>query len=315
MPWYAKDCHYLDDPKIMRLGDRFGAAGPLVVDRLMARAKLLGQGGRIECVYRSLASECFVGGAEEVREIVAAAADLLILTELEEDGFSFVASFPRGTWDRWQANFRQQQKRERERLDSGEVTASHEPSREVTNRTGQDRTTQDPPPEAERSYPLSELLASLIAENGSKRPSIGKSWRDAERLMVDRDGRDPAEAAALIRWCQHDEFWRSVILSMPNFRAKYDQLRLKAKAAGRPLPAAAVSVPSFDAAAAAEAEERWVKARLGQIPEHTREDIKPLGVRDGVLYLSAPPRCRGWVDRRYRSLIEKETGCTIEVAA
>jgi hypothetical protein len=36
-------------------------------------------------------------------------------------------------------------------------------------------------------------------------------------------------AARLIQWAQDDSFWRANILSMPKFRAKYDQLRLQAE--------------------------------------------------------------------------------------
>ena len=76
---------------------------------------------------------------------------------------------------------------------------------------------------------LSHLLADLIEANGSKRPTVGKRWADAERLMLERDKRDRSETERLIRWCQADEFWRANILSMPKFREKYDQLRLQAR--------------------------------------------------------------------------------------
>lgn len=72
-------------------------------------------------------------------------------------------------------------------------------------------------------------LADRIEANGSKRPTITKGWRDAARLMLDRDGRTEAEVAGAIDWCQRDEFWRSNILSMPKLREKYDQLRLQAQ--------------------------------------------------------------------------------------
>lgn len=77
--------------------------------------------------------------------------------------------------------------------------------------------------------PLSALLADLIAKNTSRRPRPSKRWFDAERLLFSRDNRDPAEAERLLRWCQADEFWRGVILSMPKFREKYDQLLLHAR--------------------------------------------------------------------------------------
>lgn len=78
---------------------------------------------------------------------------------------------------------------------------------------------------------LCDLLADLVEANGSKRPTITKSWRDAARLMLDKDGRDPEKAERLMRWCQQDEFWRGNVLSLPTFRDQYDRLRLKANAA------------------------------------------------------------------------------------
>jgi hypothetical protein len=80
--------------------------------------------------------------------------------------------------------------------------------------------------------PLSDLLASLVAENTGKAPTISKAWIDAERLMLDKDGRDRSEAERLIRWTAANEFWRANVLSLPKFREKYDQLLLTAKRGG-----------------------------------------------------------------------------------
>jgi hypothetical protein len=76
---------------------------------------------------------------------------------------------------------------------------------------------------------LCDHLADRIAGNGAKRPSIGKGWHDAARLMLDNDGRTEQEIHGAIDWCQTDEFWRSNILSMPKLREKYEQLRLQAQ--------------------------------------------------------------------------------------
>ena len=77
---------------------------------------------------------------------------------------------------------------------------------------------------------LCDHLADRIAEDGSKRPGIGKGWTDAARLMLDRDGRTEDEIHAAIDWCQSHHFWRTNILSMPKLREKFDQLRKVAKA-------------------------------------------------------------------------------------
>jgi hypothetical protein len=71
-------------------------------------------------------------------------------------------------------------------------------------------------------------LADRIAEDGSKRPAIGKGWLDSARLMLDRDGRSVEEIHAAIDWCQNHHFWRANILSMPKLREKFDQLRKQA---------------------------------------------------------------------------------------
>lgn len=72
-------------------------------------------------------------------------------------------------------------------------------------------------------------LADRIQENGSNRPTVGKTWHTAARLLLDVDGRSEAEAHQAIDWCQADEFWRGNILSMPKLRQKYDQLKLQAQ--------------------------------------------------------------------------------------
>jgi hypothetical protein len=72
---------------------------------------------------------------------------------------------------------------------------------------------------------LCEHLADRIAEDGSKRPPIGKGWRDAARLMLDKDGRTEEEVHLAIDWCQDHLFWRTNVLSMPTLREKFDRLR------------------------------------------------------------------------------------------
>lgn len=88
-----------------------------------------------------------------------------------------------------------------------------------------------PRPDVDR---LCEHLASRIEANGSKRPAITQKWRDAARLMLDKDGRTEEQATAAIDWCQDDEFWRANILSMPKLREKYEQLRLQAARSRKP---------------------------------------------------------------------------------
>lgn len=92
---------------------------------------------------------------------------------------------------------------------------------------------------------ICQHLVDRIAEDGSKRPPIRKTWLDAARLMLDKDGLAEHDIHGAIDWCQNDAFWRSNILSLPKLREKYDQLRKQAAAgparagaaAGRQRPA------------------------------------------------------------------------------
>ncbi|MFG3338679.1 hypothetical protein [Glycomyces sp. NPDC048151] len=75
---------------------------------------------------------------------------------------------------------------------------------------------------------LCTYLADRVEQNGSRRPTITKGWKDAARLMLDRDGRTVEQIRAAIDWCQGDEFWRANVLSMTTLRKQYDRLRLAA---------------------------------------------------------------------------------------
>lgn len=72
-------------------------------------------------------------------------------------------------------------------------------------------------------------LAERMVENGCTRPTITKRWRDAARLLLDKDGRTEDQVIKAIDWCQADEFWKANIHSLPTLRQKYDQLRLAAQ--------------------------------------------------------------------------------------
>lgn len=106
---------------------------------------------------------------------------------------------------------------------------------------------------------LCQHLAARIVENGSKPPTIGKRWRNAARLMIDKDRRSEEQIHLAIDWCQNDEFWRSNILSMPTLRDQYDRLRLQAKnqSGRRPPPSGARSTTDERVAAAQSLKERF----------------------------------------------------------
>jgi len=103
---------------------------------------------------------------------------------------------------------------------SNDTPPNREPSKEPSGN-----------PDDEQPSPgrLSNLLADLIAKNDPNgvRPTVGKGWLEAERLMLERDERDQDVAERLIRWSQGDSFWKSNIRSLPKFREKFGQLFLQ----------------------------------------------------------------------------------------
>lgn len=76
---------------------------------------------------------------------------------------------------------------------------------------------------------ICEHLAGRIEANTGRKPTITKGWRDAARLMLDRDGIKEQDVHAAIDWATNDGFWRANILSLPKLREKYTQLSLQAQ--------------------------------------------------------------------------------------
>ncbi|MFC9973597.1 hypothetical protein ACFVH6_22150 [Spirillospora sp. NPDC127200] len=81
-----------------------------------------------------------------------------------------------------------------------------------------------------------EHLAARMVENGCTPPTITKAWRDAARLMIDKDGRTEEDIHTAIAWCQNHDFWRANVMSLPKLREKYDQLSLQAQRDGNVTP-------------------------------------------------------------------------------
>jgi len=83
-----------------------------------------------------------------------------------------------------------------------------------------------------KSIRLSEYLASLILKNNPSHKGLfdGKYKQTIKRWVIDidrmirLDKRPVDEVEKVIRWCQADQFWCSIILSGRKLREKYDQL-------------------------------------------------------------------------------------------
>lgn len=112
--------------------------------------------------------------------------------------------------------------------DSDKVAESSSKNDENKTPTGSNlRAVQEPVREdVER---LCTHLADRVERNGSKRPTITRAWRDAARLMLDRDDRTEDQVHRAIDFCQDDPFWMANVLSMPKLRQQYDRLRLLAQ--------------------------------------------------------------------------------------
>lgn len=111
---------------------------------------------------------------------------------------------------------------------------------------------------------LCRHLADRIEGNGSRRPTVTKTWRDAARLLLDRDGRTEQQVHNAIDWCQDDSFWHSNVLSMPTLRAQYDRLRLQAQRGSTPAKRTSTTDQRVEAAQA-------LKARYANDPRNQPE--------------------------------------------
>ena len=100
-------------------------------------------------------------------------------------------------------------------------------------------------------------MADSVADRTGRRPRITKKWRDAARLMIDRDGRTPDQIHATIDWVARSEFWRSNILGVPKLREKWDTLNLQAERGARPHVTRAEDFRARQRAKAAEIDAAW----------------------------------------------------------
>jgi hypothetical protein len=73
------------------------------------------------------------------------------------------------------------------------------------------------------------LLADLIAANGSRKPQVTEKWLSEMERLHRIDERSWEQITKAIEWCQADEFWRGNIMSPGKLRKQYDQLRLAAQ--------------------------------------------------------------------------------------
>lgn len=96
----------------------------------------------------------------------------------------------------------------------------------------QDVDTSDAPtPTRERPdvEAVCDHMADSVAARTGRRPRITKRWRDAARLMIDRDQRPVDQIHAAIDWVAQSDFWAANILGFPKLREKWDTIYLQAR--------------------------------------------------------------------------------------
>lgn len=96
----------------------------------------------------------------------------------------------------------------------------------------QDADTSDAPtPTRERPdvEAVCDHMADSVAARTGRRPRITKRWRDAARLMIDRDNRPTDQIHAAIDWVAQSDFWAANILGVPKLREKWDTIYLQAR--------------------------------------------------------------------------------------
>jgi hypothetical protein len=77
---------------------------------------------------------------------------------------------------------------------------------------------------------------SQLLEANDVKHKPGKSWHDAARLLIDKDGYTPEQIIFVARFATTDEFWMSNVLSLPKLREKFEALKIKAQAKNQPPP-------------------------------------------------------------------------------
>ena len=117
----------------------------------------------------------------------------------------------------------------------------------IRTETTTEITTVERTSELSESERLANLLADLIALNGSRRPTVTRTWITTIDRMLRLDGRTEDEVEAAMRWAQADDFWASNILSPDKLRKHFDRMRLQAgRSRSRPLSGVADYLAAID---------------------------------------------------------------------
>ncbi len=82
----------------------------------------------------------------------------------------------------------------------------------------------DAAPQREDVERVCQAIAAHAEEQTGKLPRVTKKWRDAVRLLMDRDGFSFEQVMLIVHWVRGHNFWAANILSAPTLRAKFPTL-------------------------------------------------------------------------------------------
>ena len=206
------------------------------------------------------------------------------LWEMAEEGWQFKG------WEKYQPTReqimeardreaeRKRKYRESQRRPSGTgsgQTAGHQQESEPPDPTRPDptRPSNEEPNGSSKSEPerpdvqgVIEAFSELLKANDVKHKP-GKAWKDAARLLIDKDGYTPEQILYVARYATADEFWKSNILSLPKLREKFEALKIKAQSRNQ-------GPQHLDHSARARAKEADMLARLQQAEEQPLLEIE-----------------------------------------
>lgn len=119
------------------------------------------------------------------------------------------------------------------RVDTDEPAADTLEATVIDQDADTPNTPNTPTPTPTRERPdveaVCDHMADSVAARTGRRPHITKRWRDAARLMIDRDQRPTDQIHAAIEWVAQSDFWAANILGLPKLRDKWDTIYLQAK--------------------------------------------------------------------------------------
>lgn len=107
MPWVPLDTHYLRDPKVQHAASLTPFALS-VFPAVLAQAKQVADGGKVEVTFRDLAHDLFLS-TDEAEKALKALVSAGVLTCPQESAAAVTVKFP--SWRRWNDNFRKANRR------------------------------------------------------------------------------------------------------------------------------------------------------------------------------------------------------------